>query len=108
MNLPWPLIVLVGVLVVAGLALFRSGSRAGTDAGEPPRDLPPETIFRDDDRRWFGNILYNNPDDPDIFVRKRFGLGHTVNIGRPLGKLILLGTLLVPVVLAVLKAISRH
>lgn len=40
---------------------------------------------RDDDDLWkLGNIYYN-PDDSSLFVEKRFGVGWTVNVGRPLG-----------------------
>jgi uncharacterized membrane protein len=41
-------------------------------------------------------------------VPKRFGLGWTVNIGHPLGKLVLTGMLLLPVVVVLLKALSKH
>jgi Predicted membrane protein len=50
---------------------------------------PTSVVFRDDDRYWSGGILYNNPDDPDLFVPKRYGLGWTVNIGHPQGKLVI-------------------
>jgi uncharacterized membrane protein len=32
---------------------------------------------------WKLLFLYYNPDDPRLFVRKRAGLGHTVNCARP-------------------------
>lgn len=44
--------------------------------------------------RW-GGLVYANPDDPDIFVTKRLGTGTTLNLGRPLGWLVL-ALLLVP------------
>jgi uncharacterized membrane protein len=46
-------------------------------------------------------LTYNNPDDPTVFVPKRYGIGWTVNFGQPLGKLFLIGTLL-PLVLRIL------
>jgi uncharacterized membrane protein len=37
----------------------------------------------DDDPHWRG-IFYCNPDDPRLVVPKRFGIGRTLNYGRPL------------------------
>lgn len=57
----------------------------------------------DDDRFWKGGLLYDNPDDPSVFVPKRAGVGYTVNVGSLWGKvfllalaLLVLGSLLLP------------
>lgn len=42
----------------------------------------------DEDSLWIFGCLYNNPNDPSIFVSKRFGVGWTVNVGTTKGKLI--------------------
>ena len=42
----------------------------------------------DDDSNWIFGTLYNNPNDPSLFVQKRFGVGWTVNIGSTKGKII--------------------
>ncbi|WP_311538487.1 DUF5808 domain-containing protein [uncultured Anaerococcus sp.] len=39
--------------------------------------------------------MYNNPDDPALFVNKRIGVGMTINIGRPMGKVILALSLII-------------
>ncbi len=65
----------------------------------------PARWYRDDDRYWLGGVLYNNPDDPDPFVHKRYGFGWTINFGHPVGKLFMLFMLLLvllPVILALL------
>ncbi len=41
----------------------------------------------DDDSLWIFGCIYNNPDDPSLFVNKRFGAGWTVNIGTTKGKI---------------------
>ena len=41
----------------------------------------------DDDSLWIFGCIYNNPDDPSLFVNKRFGVGWTVNIGTNKGKI---------------------
>lgn len=33
---------------------------------------------------WKLGILYFNPQDPSLFLPQRFGVGWTVNLGRPL------------------------
>lgn len=48
--------------------------------------------------------MYHHPDDPAVFVPKRYSLGYTVNWGHPLGKLFMIGLVL----LALLKALSQH
>ena len=32
---------------------------------------------------WKAGIFYSNRDDPALFVRKRFGIGYTLNFGNP-------------------------
>ena len=46
---------------------------------------------RDDDYLWkLGNTIYYNPEDSSIFVEKRYGVGWTVNVGRPLGMFLMI------------------
>ena len=55
----------------------------------------------DEDKYWTFGSLYNNPDDPSIFVNKRFGIGWTINIGSKEGKiLIVLFVLILLVIIA--------
>ena len=42
--------------------------------------------IEDDDSFWILGFIYNNPNDPSLFVNKRFGAGWTVNIGTTKGK----------------------
>lgn len=44
----------------------------------------------DEDQYWKGGLIYYNPNDPSIFVEKRFGIGYTINLANPIGYLILL------------------
>ena len=56
-------ILLLGALAVLLPLFVRTGRR------------PP-------DEAWKG-IFYSNPDDPALFVPKRFGIGYTFNFGNP-------------------------
>jgi uncharacterized membrane protein len=48
------------------------------------------------DRHWVAGIFYHNPENPELWVEKRFGIGWTLNFARPASWLMLLG-LLIPV-----------
>jgi len=106
MNVSWPaLLVIGGVLIAIVLVLFwhpqRSRKKTSTSADRQLADA----VFRDDDRYWSGGFLYNNPDDPALFVPKRFGLGWTLNFGHPQARLVLIATLLLPLVIVFLTVL---
>ncbi len=62
-----------------------------------------EVIHRDEDRYWKLGIFYFNPEDPALWVEKRFGSGWTVNLARPLGWIIILGIIAIPLLIALLS-----
>lgn len=43
-----------------------------------------KAVNRDDDKYWKLGVFYFNPGDPALFLEKRFGVGWTINLGRPL------------------------
>jgi len=47
----------------------------------------------DADHYWKLGSFYYNPSDPAIFVEKRYGIGYTLNMGRPLGWIVLIAPL---------------
>lgn len=89
-------IVVVGGIIIATIVLAfttgQGGSRVKTVKGKQG-----EAINRDDDRYWKLGKFYFNPDDPAVWVEKRFGIGWTVNFAHPLGW----GTLLLIILLAI-------
>jgi uncharacterized membrane protein len=89
MNSALFLLLICGLLIIVALVLFLPTKRSRTKANIRADRHPPFAVFRDDDRYWYGGFLYNNPDDPDPFVPKRFGFGYTPNFGHPVGKLFL-------------------
>ncbi|HEX9133413.1 MAG TPA: DUF5808 domain-containing protein [Ktedonobacteraceae bacterium] len=103
MNVSWPVLLLIcGVLIAVVLVLVLPIPRSRTKTSTRADRGPTPTFFRDDDRYWYGGLLYNNPEDPAAFVPKRYGLGWTVNFGHPQGKLFLIAMLLLPLVIALL------
>jgi uncharacterized membrane protein len=106
MNVWLFLSLMCGLLIVLVLALFWHPQRSRTKTSTSADRGHTEAVFRDDDRYWYGGVFYHNPDDPALFVPKRFGLGWTMNFGHPRAKLVLLGMLLLvllpPLVVAIL------
>lgn len=82
-----PLIFLVPVAVAA--------ARASTEPGDGPEITPDEA--------WKGGMIYYNPDDPALFVPKRFGLGYSLNYANRWSWLFLGGIVLIVVVAPLLK-----
>ncbi|NOZ94720.1 MAG: DUF1648 domain-containing protein [Acidobacteria bacterium] len=77
-------------LAVAIFAMVRTGqggSRAG--GGEPAQAAGAAAGDGTEDRYWKLGLLYVNPEDPAIFVEKRFGFGYTLNFGNARAWLIL-------------------
>jgi len=101
MSVP-ALLVICGVLIAIVLVLFWHPQRSRTKASTPSDRHPTFAGFRDDDRYWYGGFFYNNPDDPALFVPKRYGLGWTMNFGHPRSKLFLIGILLLLLLFGVL------
>ncbi|MBP1975093.1 putative membrane protein [Cohnella thailandensis] len=61
------------------------------------RDIPSQ-----DNRYWkISGITYCNPDDPAIFVPKPYGMGWTVNMAKPMGRLAIAAIVGVPILLLV-------
>lgn len=94
-NTNWILWVVIGVVVVVlggaiwlGITTGQGGSRLGGNSAN--------TTDRLDDRYWKLGGIYTNPNDPAIFVERRFGLGWTINFGNPRALLVLALILALP------------
>ena len=106
MNVWLFLSLMCGLLIVLVLALFWHPQRSRTKTSTSADRGRTDAVFRDDDRYWSAGFFYNNPDDPALFVPKRFGLGWTLNFGHPQAKLVLIGVLVVILVLSLLPVLT--
>lgn len=73
---------LVGIFVVAwstGQSAARVKVRDEEGNGSDTALLPV-----DDDRYWKWGMFYYNPEDPALWIEKRFGIGWTLNFANPL------------------------
>ena len=71
------------IFIMAGIALFVLRNRKIEE-----RYAKETNILEDDDDYWIGGMIYYNPKDKRLNVMKRAGVGGTVNMGHPVGKLI--------------------
>jgi uncharacterized membrane protein len=94
-----------GSRTVAGGEVYPEGDRrAESIAKASARPIGDRTA----DRYWKAGLFYVNPDDPALFIEKRFGVGYTINFGRPTSWVILGGIVLLPVIIGlVIKAATR-
>ena len=105
MNVWLFLLLMGGLLVAVVLTLFWHPQRSQTKTSTFADRRRTDAVFRDDDRYWYGGVFYNNPDDPALFVPKRYGLGWTMNFGHPQSKLFLIGILLLLLLFGVLPVL---
>ncbi len=104
MNIPLHAIfVIIGTIIAIAIVLFLPHPRFLTKESTSSDRVRMDDVYRDDDQNWFGDFFYNNPEDPAVFVPKRYGFGWTVNFGNPRGKLFMIGTMLVPLVIVLLS-----
>lgn len=90
------------IFILTAIYAFKvgqSGSRLTVDIVD--EEVEGITNY-DDDQYWKGGIFYMNKNDPSIFVEKRFGVGWTLNLGHPLGYIILFGPILVILIISFL------
>lgn len=81
---------LIGTLlfVAALYAVLLHTGQVGANlmaAGSSSDILPDARVVGDrtPDECWKGGMFYVNRDDPALMVEKRFGIGYTLNFGRP-------------------------
>jgi uncharacterized membrane protein len=91
----------VAVVTVLLARLGQGGTRAAHASPQEAQSGDKQPVGdRTQDRYWKGGLLYVNSEDPALFVEKRFGIGYTLNFGRPGSWFMLTALLLVPVVIA--------
>ena len=90
-------LVIVAVLVIVAASIWVAVVYGQSGARAIKRDMASGAMPMDEDRMWLAGIFYCNPCDPSIIVPKRFGVGWTVNVGRPGGWAVIIGLLVVTV-----------
>lgn len=88
-----PIVVMVVIVLVAVIAVTMI---YGQNGARLLRRMDESTSMPiDDDRYWKLGIFYWNRDDASLFVPERFGVGWTINLGRPAAWAIIVGFVVV-------------
>ncbi|WP_239256982.1 DUF1648 domain-containing protein [Listeria ilorinensis] len=83
-----------------GLSYFVGQGGSRLKLGETKRS--DTRTVRDDDQYWKLGIFYVNRHDPALFIEKRFGIGWTINMARPLAWVIFIGVIGAAILISVL------
>ena len=85
LSMPFALYLLLGVSLLIVVWAFILAFRYGQGGSRINRGRKKGTVLNacDDDRHWKAGIFYFNREDPSLFVEKRFGVGFTFNLARP-------------------------
>lgn len=70
-------IILIGTVIIS-VKTGQSGSRIKIDGKRADGSIQTGS-----DKYWKAGMFYYNPNDPSIFIEKRFGVGWTFNYARP-------------------------
>ncbi|MBU5484072.1 hypothetical protein KQI86_06990 [Clostridium sp. MSJ-11] len=78
--------------IILSLALMIYSYKVGQGGKNIPlkkdgQDKEALIINREDDDNYLWGMIYYNPEDPALFVEKRAGVGWTINVARPMGKI---------------------
>lgn len=84
--------IVAGGMIIGAVVLSVTTGQGGSRIRKTAPDHA-ETINRDHDRYWILGVFYFNPEDPALWVEKRFGIGWSMNFARPLAWMILIGIL---------------
>ncbi len=107
MMISWASMIATGLGVVSALIIAMVTGQSGSRVRLGKR-ADGEVIRRDDDKYWKWGVYYVNRDDPALFVEKRFGVGFTINFGRPAAIFMMIGLLvLIAVFSYVLPALLK-
>ncbi|GGM18547.1 membrane protein [Paraliobacillus quinghaiensis] len=93
-------IILAGALILAIKVGSVDSDFEGKVIDDQSANSKTESV--DEDKYWKGGLIYFNPNDPSIFVEKRFGIGWTLNFANPIGYFVVL----VPIALILILSFS--
>jgi len=95
---------ITAVIIIVAYRTGQGGSRLSVDKPEQAGATGQKRMANTDtDSYWKLGMFYFNPKDPAAFVEKRFGVGWTINLGHPIGWVII-GVIVVVVVVVLVLA----
>ena len=96
--------ILFAIIIVAAILYVAIKYGQGGERYNPPI-ASDDTDYKvvDDDKFWKWGMFYVNPNDPAIFVEKRFGVGTTVNFARWQAWAFVVGMIILPVAIVIIS-----
>jgi len=88
----------IGVIVILTIVVMVYAFRAEfavRRAQERFTKLVGDTLAVDDDEYWLWGLIYYNKDDKRLIIKDRIGINMSVNMGRPIGLILMLASALV-------------
>ncbi|WP_125151976.1 DUF1648 domain-containing protein [Clostridium rectalis] len=99
------IITITGLITISSIIISVKVGQGGSKLNLKLNNTSEFIQSGDDDGHWkFGNSIYYNPNDPSLFIEKRFGIGWTINAGRPLGMALYI-IIIIAVVFSIVMAI---
>lgn len=95
------------LLIAPPLVVFAVTGQGGSRVKLPKEEAGKKEIVRADDDNWKWGMFYYNPDDPSLWVEKRFGIGYSVNFARP-GAWVIIAILAIVILGSSLLGIGVH
>ncbi|WP_077357510.1 DUF1648 domain-containing protein [Virgibacillus halodenitrificans] len=89
--------IIISIMLTLGAILLAITTGQGGSRLSKPSEGQQLSIDRDDDKYWKLGQIYFNKDDPALFLEKRFGIGWTANMARPMSWVILLAIILLAI-----------
>ena len=91
-----PLLTTLTVIILVIVIIYKIG-QGGWKISKQKKGTSGE-IDREDDKFWKLGSFYFNPNDPAVFIEKRFGIGWTINFARPESWLTLIGFVIIIII----------
>ncbi|GHU87668.1 membrane protein [Clostridia bacterium] len=74
----------LAVTVIACVIMYRVGQGGSRVKVSNAPAVSAKQVNINDDKHWLLGLFYYNRNDPAMFVEKRFGVGYTINLGKPI------------------------
>lgn len=94
-------IVFLPIILLTTIIFTVIGYKIGQGGKNIKINNEDKEIYRDDDKNWILGNFYYNKKDPSIFIEKRVGIGWDVNLGNPIGLIIMILPFILIIALAI-------